>query len=362
MAEETDKTQKTEEPTQKRIDEARGKGQVASSREVFHWFMILGATVSVLMIFPSALGKLKNALTPFVASPHAILMDPRNLGDVLIDLAAQIAVALAPFIILLVAMAVFAGVIQNGVIVAVDQIKPKFERLSLAKGFGRLFSARSLTEFAKGLFKLAIVATVATLLVRPSLSGITALDSADVMVMLDFLHMLSVRVLAGVFAVITVIAGLDFLYQKFEHHRNLRMSLQELRDEFKQTEGDPMIKSRLRQIRMERARRRMMSAVPEADVVITNPTHYAVALSYDMDAMDAPRLVAKGIDSLALKIREIATENGVPIVENRPLAQALYGGVELDEDIKPEHYKAVAEVIGYVMRLSGRMTAAGSPN
>ena len=152
-----------------------------------------------------------------------------------------------------------------------------------------------------------------------------------------------------------LIAAIDFLYQKQQHIKKLRMSKQELKEEFKQSEGDPMIKARLRQIRMERARRRMMAAVPEADVVITNPTHYAVALKYESNEMEAPMLTAKGVDSVAMRIREVAKEHDVPIVENPPLSRALYEGVDLDQQVPPEHYKAVAEIIGYIMRLKDKM-------
>ena len=175
--------------------------------------------------------------------------------------------------------------------------------------------------------------------------------------MLSYLHGLIGRLLIGVLAIITVIAALDFLYQKFEHLKQMRMSRQEIKDELKQTEGDPIIKQRLRQIRHDRARKRMMAAVPEASVVITNPTHFAVALKYEMDEMSAPVLIAKGVDHLAYRIREIAREAGIPIVENPPLAQALHAGVEVDDVIPPEHYKAVAEIIGYVFRLKGKMPA-----
>jgi flagellar biosynthetic protein FlhB len=164
-------------------------------------------------------------------------------------------------------------------------------------------------------------------------------------------------VLIAVLAVMSVIAGLDFLFQKNQHNKQLRMSRQEVKDEFKQTEGDPMVKARLRQIRVERARQRMMAAVPEADVVIANPTHFAVALSYELGSSGAPMVIAKGVDSLALRIRERAEECDVPVVENPPLARALCEGVELGQEIPQEHYKAVAEIIGYVMRLKGRMPA-----
>nr|NIR60380.1 flagellar biosynthesis protein FlhB [Gammaproteobacteria bacterium] len=245
-----------------------------------------------------------------------------------------------------------------GLVFSTEPIAPKLEKLSLAKGLKRLFSSRSLVEFLKGLAKISIVTAVVVLLLWPEqevIPNVTAMTAAQFVGMLQGL---AVRILVAVLAVMTVIAVLDFLYQKHQHLKRLRMSKQELKEEFKQTEGDPMIKARLRQIRMERARRRMMAAVPEADVVVTNPTHYAVALKYDPQMTEAPVLTAKGIDSIALRMREVAEQHDVPIVENPPLSRALYDNVELDQEIPPEHYRAVAEVIGYVMRLKGKLNGS----
>jgi flagellar biosynthetic protein FlhB len=169
------------------------------------------------------------------------------------------------------------------------------------------------------------------------------------------LQVYAIKVTAAVLAVMTVIAALDFMYQRYKHHEEMKMSKQEVKDEFKQSEGDPQVKQRLRQLRMEKSRKRMMAAVPEADVVVTNPTHFAVALAYTHGEMAAPTVVAKGVDEVARRIREVAEANDVPLVSNPPLARALHATVELDEEIPAEHYKAVAEIIGYVMRLKGRM-------
>ena len=172
---------------------------------------------------------------------------------------------------------------------------------------------------------------------------------------LSRLRIEALRVVIGVLAVMSVIAGADYLFQRYKHNQKLRMSRQEIKDEMRQSEGDPMVKARLRQLRQERARQRMMAAVPGADVVVTNPTHFAVALRYEGEVMSAPVVVAKGVDFIAQKIREVAKENDVPIVENRPLARALYDTVDIDQEVPPDHYKAVAEVIGYVMRLRGKL-------
>lgn len=359
MAEDNqDTSQKTEEPTQLRLDQAREKGQVAKSQEINHWFMILAMTIIIGVFGESLLRQIAASLYRFVERPHAIRIDSAELRDAMVGALANIALAAALPIALILLAAALAGTVQNGLIFSAETIKPKLEKLSLIKGAKRLFSSRSIVEFAKGIAKIAIVSAVLVVLVWPEVSLIPNITGMSLGQVLHLLQSLTLKVLIGVLSVMTVIAALDYLYQRHQHTKQLRMSKQELKEEFKQTEGDPVVKSRLRQIRMERARKRMMAAVPEADVVITNPTHYSVALKYDPAAMEAPVLVAKGTDTLAMRIREIARENDVPVLENPPLTRALYEGVELDQPIPSEHYKAVAEVIGYVMRLKGKLPPA----
>lgn len=353
MADGPDQSQKTEEPTQKRLDESRRKGQVASSREVNHWFMLIAGSMVVMMLAPTMMSRLGEAVMPFVERPDAIPFDTRGMV-ILGTLAAEVGAAMLMPLVVLMLAAALAGLVQNGPMFAPDQIKPKLEKISPGSGLKRLFSLRSIAEFVKGLLKLSIVATISAILMIPAFDEIGRTVFLDAGGLLALLRDLSLRLLLGVIAVMTVIAGLDFLYQRFEHMKKLRMSRQELKDEYKESEGDPQIKMRLRQLRQERARRRMMAAVPGADVVITNPTHVAVALSYKPGVMNAPRVVAKGVDRIALRIREVAREHGVPLVENPPLARALQAGVDLDQEIPPEHYKAVAEIVGYVMRLGRR--------
>lgn len=358
MADETtDKSQKTEDPTQKRLDDAHQKGQIAVSREVNNWFMILAATVLAAMILPTTMGDLAAALRVFVEEPHLIPLDDGQLWVLVRQTLFEVGAAMLMPIVILLTAAVLSGLVQTGIVFAPDRIQPKLEKISLLKGVQRMFSLKSIAEFVKGLFKIAIVATVAAMLLLPEFDALDRYSGIEMTVLLETLNGLIVKLLLGVLAVITVIAGLDFLYQKFEHVKQMRMSRQEIRDELKQTEGDPIVKQRLRQIRQERARRRMMAAVPEAAVVITNPTHFAVALKYDMDNMAAPILIAKGIDHIALSIRKVAADHGIPIIQNPPIAQALHAGVELDEEVPPEHYKAVAEIIGYVLRLKGKLPA-----
>ncbi|MAL80715.1 MAG: flagellar biosynthesis protein FlhB [Sneathiella sp.] len=352
MAEDTDDAQKTEEPTAKRLEDAFKKGQVPKSQEVGHWFMTMGIGL-VVLIFIAGLGKgLAFDLLKFIEQPHAIATDRFHLGVIFGDLGWAVIWVVAPALGTLMLAGLIGNLIQHRPILSAERIKPKLEKISIFKGFKRLFSSKSLVEFAKGLLKLTIVGSVAVLFVLPSMNELPVVVSYDVPEVLKLIQEQSLLLIAGIVAVMSVIAGLDFLYQRFNHYKELRMTKQEIKDEFKQTEGDPMVRARLRALRAERSRQRMMQAVPEADVVITNPTHFAVALQYKPEEERAPVVVAKGMDNIAAKIREIATENEIPIVENPPLARALHKACDLDEEIPYEHFKAVAEIISYVMRLN----------
>jgi flagellar biosynthetic protein FlhB len=242
------------------------------------------------------------------------------------------------------------NLIQHKFVWSLEVLAPKLSKISPAAGFKRLFSEQALANFAKGLVKLVLIGSVLTALMWPERSRIMALERADLAAVMPLALALALKLLGAVVAIMAVVAMADYLFQYRRWYERQKMSLRELKEEFKQTEGDPAIKGKMRQVRHTKARRRMIAAVPKAAVVITNPTHYAVALQYER-GMDAPVCVAKGVDALALKIREVAGEHAIPIVENPPLARALHATVEVDSAIPVEHYKAVAEVIGYVMRL-----------
>ncbi len=350
-----DQSSKTEEPTGKKIADSRSKGQVAISQEIKSWFIILAGALMLISILPSMMGNLNKTLAKFITSPHAINMDFRHIRFFLAEELMDLAIIIAPFFGTMVIVAIFASAVQTGLLWAPDKIKPQLSKISIISGAKRVFGTRAVVEFSKGILKLALVSIVAFSMAFPTIMDIELFTSWDLVTTMDRIHVMVLLLMAGTVAVMTVIAALDFFYQKYSHHQQQKMTKQEVKDEHKQQEGDPLIKSRIRQLRVERARQRMMTAVPKADVVITNPTHYAVALEYKMENMPAPKLVAKGTDAVALRIRDIAEENEVPVVENPPLARALYAAVELDEEIPEEHYKAVAEVIGYVMRLKGQM-------
>jgi flagellar biosynthesis protein FlhB len=246
--------------------------------------------------------------------------------------------------------ALTANIVQHRMVWSFETMTPKLSKISLMSGLKRLFSKQAVVNFAKGMVKLLLVGAVLIALMWPERRRLVALVHTDLEGVLPLALSLALKQLGAVVAILAVVAAADYLFQYRLWYERQKMSLRDLKDEFKQSEGDPTIKGKMRQVRQTRMRRRMMANVPKAAVVITNPTHYAVALQYER-GMDAPVCVAKGVDLVALKIREIADEHAVPIVENPPLARTLHAAVELDQAIPPEHYKAVAEVIGYVMKL-----------
>ena len=350
---------KTEDPSQKKLEDAHKKGDVVKSQEVTTWFTLAGSALMFATLAPSTSQALTESLRGLMANADMYEIGSGAFGSIFWQIAGAILlVALIPMIV----VAVFAtagNLVQHRPLVSVDPIKPKFSKISPLSGFKRLFSKESLVNFVKGLVKLAVVSGVLWFVLAPEIDQMEVMITAEVGVILqDFLD-LGIKIFAAVISVVTVMALADYVYQRNRWWNRQKMTLQETRDEYKQMEGDPKVKGRIRAIRHERARKRMMQAVPEATVVITNPTHYAVALKYDKD-MAAPICVAKGADAIALKIREIATENDVPIVENPPLARALYASVDIDDTIPTEHFQAVAQVIGFVMRLRAKSSWRGA--
>jgi len=350
MADEPDNTEKTEEPTQKRLDEALQRGDVVKSQEVNTWFVIAGATL-VLMAFSGGMSsELTTTMRGLIANAHNISMDgpalPRLFEKIGVELIAAVAI---PFLLLMLA-ALGGNLIQHRLVWSLEVLAPKLSKISPAAGFKRLFSAQALANFAKGLVKLVLIGSVLTALMWPERARIMALERADPVAVLPLAQSLALKLLGAVVAIMAVVAIADYLFQYRQWYEKQKMSLRELKEEFRQSEGDPVIRGKMRQVRQSRQRRRMIANVPKAAVIITNPTHYSIALQYER-GMDAPVCVAKGVDAVALKIREVAAEHAIPVVENPPLARALHATVEVDQPIPIEHYKAVAEVIGYVMRL-----------
>jgi flagellar biosynthetic protein FlhB len=355
MAEDEDDSQKTEDPTRKKLDDARKRGQVALSREVNNWIMLTAGTLLVGTAAAGMMSKLTQHMRAYIENAHDLPGPPGGfsitLGESLWDIIAIIGL---PLLLLMVA-ALVGPFAQVGPLFAPESIKPDLSKISPVKGWKRLFSVRALMEFVKGIVKIGIVGTVGYILIAPFFGRADHLVGMPLPLMLDEMHGLVMRMLVGMLVVLLVVAVIDVTYQRLEHYKKMRMTKQEVKDEYRQSEGDPHVRAKLKQLRAEKARQRMMQAVPQADVVITNPTHYAVALKYKPEEMDAPQCIAKGADDVALRIREIAKEHNIVVYESPPLARALHDTMELDDFIPAEQYKAVAEVISYVFRLKGRI-------
>jgi flagellar biosynthesis protein FlhB len=349
MAEDND-TERTEDPTQKRLDDAHAKGDVAKSQEVNTWFIIAGATL-VLSTFSGSMGSgILNPMRNLIANSWMIRTD----GPGLLALAQHIEYALiaavgVPFLLLMLA-AIAGNMIQHRLVWSSESLKPKLSKISPGAGFKRIFGKQAVANFAKGLFKLIALGAVMTAVMWPERHRLEAMVRFDPAAIMGVTTGMTMHLLGAVVAMLAVVAIADYFFQYRTWYERQKMTLQEMKEEFKQSEGDPHVKGRIRQLRQQRMKKRMMAAVPKASVVITNPTHYSVALAYDR-GMAAPVCVAKGVDNIAFKIREIAKEHDIPIVENVPLARSLYATVDIDEEIPVEHYHAVAEVIGFVMRL-----------
>jgi flagellar biosynthetic protein FlhB len=354
---ESDDTEKTEDPTGKRLDEALHRGDVAKSHEVNTWFVIAGGTLVLMTFAGPMMSGISTTLRGLIANSYAIRVDGRGFIHVVDKIGIEVIAAVALPLLLLALAALGGNLIQHRLVWSTEPLLPKLSKISPVAGFGRLFSKQSLATFVKGLLKLGLLGGIMVAVLWPERFRLESLVATDPAAVLPFTQVLALQLLGAVVAVLALIAAADFLFQYRQWFEKQKMSVRDLKEEYKQTEGDPAVKGKIRQIRQTRMRKRMMAAVPEASVVITNPTHFAVALKYDR-SMNAPVCVAKGADLVARRIREVATEHAIPIVENPPLARALYGTVEIDQEIPPEHYQAVAEVIGYVMRLNRAVRAA----
>ncbi|HJM52383.1 MAG TPA: flagellar biosynthesis protein FlhB [Alphaproteobacteria bacterium] len=350
-----DPAQKTEDPTARKLEDAIKKGQVPRSTEVNNWFMIASGALVIGAFGPWLVGRVRTTLGVFLSSPHDMPFDPGQMMVLVRELGLAIFGVLSLPLLVFVVASLTANVIQHKPVLSAEKMKPDFSKMNPIKGLKQKFSLRTLAEFFKDLLKLVIVGSLALYLIWLDSRFLPQIMALDLVEVLQLVHSEALKLLLGVASVLAFIAMLDYAYQLFEHKKSLRMSRQEIKDEHKDSDGDPKIKARLRSIRQERARQRMLQAVPEATVVVTNPTHFAIALQYEHLVTEVPKVVAKGADNVALRIREVAEEHGVPIVENPPLARALHAVVEVDQDIPVEHYQAVAEIISYVLQLKNRM-------
>lgn len=350
MADDRDEGEQTQDPTPKRLEEAIKRGDVVKSTEINTWFMLAGGALALMVFAGPAAASLETTLRGLLAHSYQIPTDGPALANLARALATRVLATLGiPFLVL--ALAALAGsAVQHQIILTAEPIRPQLSRISPISGMGRLFSKQALVNFAKGLAKLTLFGAVITALLWPQRLHLIALVGIDPAMILPFTSGLTMHMLGSVVAILAIVAAADYLFQYRQWYDRQKMSVREMKEEFRQSEGDPMVKGKLRQLRNSRMRKRIMAAVPKASVVITNPTHFAIALRYER-GMNAPVCVAKGVDLLARRIREVAESHNIPVVENPPLARALYGTVEIDQEIPQEHYRAVAEIIGYLMRL-----------
>lgn len=350
MAEESD-LERTEPATPKRLEKAREEGQVARSQELTTFTLLMVAAAGLLFLGASVMDKLLKIMKIGMQMERDLAFQPDLMLNRFYELAFEGLIAIAPLLLLLVIVAFFAPMLLSGWMISAKALMPKFDRINPIKGFGRIFSIRSLIELIKAIAKAIVIGGIAALVMWHNKEDVMSLLTVPVDSGIsrtgDYLAM-SFLLTVGAMILIVVI---DVPFQIWEHAKQLRMTKEEIRKEHKEDEGDPFVKARIRSLQRETARRRMMTEIPKADVIVTNPTHYAVALKYKSETMRAPTVVAKGVHLLAVRIREMAEEHRVPILEAPPLARALYYHAELESEIPEKLYTAVAEVLAYVFQL-----------
>jgi len=353
MAENTGQ-ERTEKATGKKRETARKKGQVAQSKEISSAMILMTA----LGFFYFAGSWLFGSLSELISGVYQNIGNLRftqvsDASAFSLEILYQFLAVLLPFLLPIAVVGFVSNVMQVGFMISTEAMELKFDRLNPVSGMKRFVSLKSLVELGKSIIKILFIGSIAYLLVKSDMQQFPILIHQEVGQILVFIARVALKVCFFVCLAMIVLAVLDYAYQHWQHEQDLKMTKQEVKDEMRQTYGDPKIKARIRGVQMEMARRRMMEAVPEADVVITNPTHLAIALKFDAREMIAPRVLAKGSGHIAQRIREIAAEHQIPTVEEKPLAQALFKMVEIGDYIPAELYRAVAEVLAYVYRLKG---------
>lgn len=356
-----DKDDKTEEPTARRLDEARKKGEIVYSQEAATWIMLAAGAMALSMLGPRMMRAIGNLTIGFLSHASTIPADGETLRDLYLALGVKIGAAMGMFFLVLIIAAIAARMVQDIPTWAPDRLKPSLEKLDPIKGLGRILGPAAWGNFAKAILKLVVVGAAGAWALWPRDASLSTEPMRDLSTFWEMAQQRTMSMLGALIAAFAVIAAADYFLTRQSYMKRLRMSRHELKEEFRQAEGDPHVRAKLKQLRGERARRRMLAAVPGATVVVTNPTHYAVALKYEQGKTAAPLCVAKGVDEVALRIREAAIGAEVPIVEDPPLARALYASADIDEVIPREHYEAVAKVIGVVMRLAAQKRARRRP-
>ena len=355
---ETTGQEKTEAPTPRRIRQAREEGNVARSTDLTAALMLLVA-IALLYILSTRLFESMAALLHRLLSSVDAANPTRSddLGPIFSYLMGLIGWTVLPFLLAIagVGMLVTAG--QTGLMLTGKPLVPKFSKLNPISGVKRLVDARAMMRLVMSLGKVVIIATVATIMIMAEIDAIAALPTMTIAAATTAAANMTFMLALKLAALLVILALLDFAFQKYQHTKDMRMTKQEVRQELKDMDGDPLMKQRRARVARQLAMQRMAQQVPNADVVITNPTHLSIALRYDSDTMAAPKVIAKGADFMAMRIRQIATANGIPLVERKPLARALYNSVEVGDEVPEEHYAAVAEILAYVYRLSGKVAS-----
>ena len=360
MADGADKESKTEEPTERKIRDAHDKGNIPYSREAATLASLLGILIVTSFVLVGAVVHVNSTLRRLIDNPGGWSLESRvDAIHLMQGIGIEAAHLLLPVVIVLGVAGILSSVVQNAPRLVLHRIKPELSRVSLGKGWTRIFGARGQVEFLKSIFKLSAVSILGVMVLRGAHSDMVNSIFMEPTALPGLVLAMASRLVATIAVAAVVLVAVDIVWSRVSWQRDLRMTRQEVKDELKQSDGDPIVKARLRSLARDRMRKRMLSAVPRATVVIANPTHFAVALRYVREEGGAPLVLAKGQDLIALKIREIAAQHAIPIVEDKALARSLYKAVEVDRMIPPEFYKAVAQIIIYVTGRQARTSPAG---
>lgn len=345
---------KTEKATPKKRQDARKKGQVAKSAEISGAVVLLSALLSLTMFGGFMKERFMSLFLDIFQNRMMMEVTAENVSKMFNEYGLQILILLAPLLGITFLLALVVNFAQVGFMANGEGLTPKFSKINPINGFKNIFSMRSFVEFLKSIFKLVLIAYLVYSTLWGEKESFASLSHIDAEGVFQFVAKLTMNLGIKIGAVLFIMAVLDYIYQKYEHEKSLKMSKQDIKDEYKKMEGDPIIKGKIRERQRRMAMQRMMQEVPKADVIITNPTHFAVALKYDGSQMEAPQIIAKGQDYVALRIRELAKEHGVMTMENKPLARALFQRTEIGDVVPADLFQAVAEVLAYVYKLKGK--------
>ncbi|NBJ11014.1 flagellar biosynthesis protein FlhB [Microvirga arsenatis] len=353
MSDTDDKDSKTEAPSEKKVREAVEKGNIPFSREAPMFASMVGILIALAFATRNNTKVLTEKLSLFINRPEDFRLESGSDAAMLIQaVALEVGQCLIPVILVLAGCSLAASILQNVPSIVSERIRPQWNRISPVGGWKRIFGRQGLVEFAKSLFKFGTMTIVSLLLLKSEQYKVLNAMFSDPSLLPELMLTMAMRLVSAIAIATIVLVAADLLWARFKWHSDLKMTKQEVKEEYKQMEGDPMVKARMRSLAQDRSRKRMLAAVPKATFVIANPTHFAIALRYERSEASAPIVVAKGKDLIALKIREIAEKSGIPVIEDKPLARSMYDHVEIDRMIPPDFYKAVAQLLFYILTRS----------